>query len=268
MSINSYKLVPVKMFEDLIKGAQAAVPKSRSVSSIREEAENNIRDVGSTQKYSTPNPPQMSMGGNKNALAAPLPQWVYEDQGELPNYSQGKKVTDSFEEYRNMLDDNTIPEHIKIQLLQYLKDKYDKARMPREPSDELDDVDAYYDAYDKKTQSILNSMTGEKRAKALDIVRVFQNNTNLIRWNSAGDFLLPKYVDTSAINLNSLLKTLLYAGAGSAREIQATIDIIDPFYKSIRHNIVNKKISNRLDGIRDNVSQRYVSLNSIRKKIK
>ena len=255
------------MFEDLIKGAQAAVPKSRSVSSIREEAENNIRDVGSTQKYSTPNPPQMSMGGgNKNALAAPLPQWVYEDQGELPNYSQGKKVTDSFEEYANMLDDNTIPEHIKIQLLQYLKDKYDKARMPREPSDELDDVDAYYDAYDKKTQSILNSMSGEKRAKALDIVRVFQNNTNLIRWNSAGDFLLPKYVDTSAINLNSLLKTLLYAGAGSAREIQATIDIIDPFYKSIRHNIVNKKISNRLDGIRDNVSQRYVSLNSIRKK--
>lgn len=267
MSINSYKLVPVKMFEDLIKGAQAAVPKSRSVSSIREEAENNIPDVASTQKYSTPNPPQMSMGGgNKNALAAPLPQWVYEDQGELPNYSQGKKVTDSFEEYRNMLDDNTIPEHIKIQLLQYLKDKYDKARMPREPSDELDDVDAYYDAYDKKTQSILNSMTGEKRAKALDIVRVFQNNTNLIRWNSAGDFLLPKYVDTSAINLNSLLKTLLYAGAGSAREIQATIDIIEPFYKSIKHNIVNKKISNRLDAIRDNASQRYVSLNSIRKK--
>ena len=69
-------------------------------------------------------------------------------------------------------------------------------------------------------------MSVEKRAKALDIVRVFQNNTNLIKWNSAGDFLLPKYVDTSAINLNSLLKTLLYAGAGTARKIQAIIDII------------------------------------------
>ena len=150
MSINSYKLVPVKMFEDLIKGAQAPVPKSRSVSSIREESENNIPDVPSTQKYSTPNPPQMSMGGNKNVSAPPLPLWVYEDQGELPNYSQGKKVTDSFEEYTNMLDNNTIPEHIKIQLLQYLKDKYDKARMPCEPSADLDDIDTY-DAYDKKS---------------------------------------------------------------------------------------------------------------------
>ena len=167
-----------------------------------------------------------------------------------------------------MLNNNTIPDHIKIQLLQYLKDKYDKVKIPREPSDELDDIDANYDAYDKKTQSILNSMSVEKRAKALDIVRVFQNNTNLIRWNSAGDFLLPKYVDTSAINLNSLLKTLLYAGAGTAREILATIDIIEPFYKSIKHNIVNKKITSRLDGKKDNASQRYVSLNSTRKKNK
>ena len=265
MAINSYKLVPVKMFEDLIKSAHTPVTKSRSVSSIREESENDIPNVPSAQNYSTPSAPQMSMGGNKNTSA---PLWVYEDQGELPNYSQGKKVTDSFESYTNMLDNNTIPEHIKIQLLQYLKDKYDKARVPREPSADLDDVDAYYDAYDKKTQSILNSMTVEKRAKALDIVRVFQNNSNLIRWNSAGDFILPKYVDTSTINLNSLLKTLLYANAGTAREIQSTIDIIEPFYKSIKQNIVNKKISNRVEAIRDNASQKYVSLNSSRKKIK
>ena len=267
MSINSYKLVPVKMFEDLIRDGRIPLGKGRSVSSIREASENNIQDVTSTQKYSTPTPPEMSMGeGDKNVSSGPHPLWVYEDQTELPNYSQGKKVTDYFAEYTDMLNNNTVPDHIKVQLLQYLKDKYDKVKIPREPSDELDDIDGNYDAYDKKTQSILNSMSVEKRAKALDIVRVFQNNTNLIRWNSAGDFLLPKYVDTSAINLNSLLKTLLYAGAGTAREILATIDIIEPFYKSIKHNIVNKKITSRLDGKKDNASQRYVSLNSTRKK--
>ena len=265
MSINSYKLVPVKMFEDLIKSAHTPVPKSRSVSSIMEESENNIPNAPSTQRYSTPSAPQMSTGGNKNASA---PLWVYEDPGELPNYSQGKKVTDSFESYTDMLDDATIPDRVKIQLLQYLKDKYDKARMPREPSADLDDIDTYYDAYDKKIQSILNSMSAEKRAKALDIVRVFQNNSNLIKWNSAGDFILPKYIDTSTINLNSLLKTLLYANAGTAREIQSTIDIIKPFFKSIRHNIVNKKISNKLEDIIDNVSQKYVSLSSTRKRKK
>ena len=63
MSINSYKLVPVKMFEDLIKDARIPLGKSRSVSSIREESENNIQDVTTTQKYSTPNHPKMSMGG-------------------------------------------------------------------------------------------------------------------------------------------------------------------------------------------------------------
>ena len=93
------------MFEDLIKSAHTPVPKNWSVSSIREESENNIPNLPSTQKYSTPSTPQMSMGGNKNASA---PLWVYEDQGELPNYLQGKKITDSFESYTNMLDNNTI----------------------------------------------------------------------------------------------------------------------------------------------------------------
>ena len=138
------------MFEDLIRDGRIPLGKGRSVSSIREASENNIQDVTSTQKYSTPTPPKMSMGGNKNVSSTPHPLWVYEDQTELPNYSQGKKVTDSFEEYTNMSDNNTIPEHIKIQLLQYLKDKYYKAKMPRKPSDKLDDIDANYDAYDKK----------------------------------------------------------------------------------------------------------------------
>ena len=45
MSINSYKLVPVKMFEDLTKNRQSPVENNRSIKSIIEE---------SNQKYSTP----------------------------------------------------------------------------------------------------------------------------------------------------------------------------------------------------------------------
>ena len=102
----------------------------------------------------------------------------------------------------------------------------------------------------------------------MDIVQVFLRNNNLIRWNAEGDFILPKYVDNSTINLESLLRTLLYVNAGSESEIQSAIDIIKPFYKSIKQYILNKKISRRLEAIQDNVTKKYVSLNSIKKRKK
>ena len=67
--------------------------------------------------------------------------------------------------------------------------------------------------------------------------------------------------------MQEIVVIILYK-LSTVREILATIDIIDTFYKSIKHNIVNKKITNKLDGKIDNASQRYVSLNSTRKKNK
>ena len=115
MSINSYKLVPVKMFEDILKNTHTSVDANRSIKSIIEDSENNnnIQNKDTKPKYSTSINLQMSTGG---AQATPL--WVYEDQNTLPNYSQAKKITDTF-----VLDNKSIPDHIKVQLLQYLKDK-------------------------------------------------------------------------------------------------------------------------------------------------
>ena len=67
----------------------------------------------------------------------------------------------------------------------------------------------------------------------MDIVSVFLSNKNLIRWNSEGDFTLPIYAVNSPLNLNSLLKTLVYAKKGSHQEIQSSIEIIKPFFKAI-----------------------------------
>ena len=71
-------------------------------------------------------------------------------------------------------------------------------------------------------------MSVEKRMKAMNISSVFLKNRNLIRWNSEGDFILPRYVDNAKINLNSLLRTLIYANEGTDSEIEASIDIIKP----------------------------------------
>ena len=261
MSINSYKLVPVKMFEDIMKG-HTAVEGNRSIKSIIEDSENKDTEP----KYSTSVKPQTSTGG---AQATPL--WVYEDQNTLPNYSQAKKVTDTFESYKNVLDNNSIPDHIKVQLLQYLKDKYDKTRGAFDPSEDDDDdntgvnADPNYDGHNRLLQSIMDAMGPEKKNKAKSIISFFLSNNNVIRWNSEGEFTLPKYVDTSIINLGSLMRILLYANLGTEREVEEVIHVVRPFYKSIKDFIVNKRILRRLNIFQDNIKNNYVNFNSIGK---
>ena len=263
MSINSYKLVPVKMFEDIMKG-HTAVEANRSIKSIIEDSENKDTEP----KYSTSVKPQTSTGG---AQATPL--WVYEDQNTLPNYSQAKKVTDTFESYKNVLDNNSIPDHIKVQLLQYLKDKYDKTRGAFDPSEDDDDdddntgvnADPNYDGHNRLLQSIMDAMGPEKKNKAKSIISFFLSNNNVIRWNSEGEFTLPKYVDTSIINLGSLMRILLYANLGTEREVEEVIHVVRPFYKSIKDFIVNKRILRRLNIFQDNIKNNYVNFNSIGK---
>ena len=270
MSINSYKLVPVKMFEDILKNTHTPVEANRSIKSIIEDSEintnnnNNIQNKDIEPKYSTPINPQMSTGG-----AQTTPLWVYEDQNTLPSYSQAKKVADSFESYKNVLDNDSIPDRIKVQLLQYLKDKYNKTRTAIEPSEDddgvSDSVDPNYDGHNILLQSIMTAMGPEKRNKAKSIISFFLSNNNVIKWNSEGEFTLPKYADTSIINLASLMRILLYSNVGTEREIEEVIHIIRPFYKSIKDFIVNKKILNRLNIFQENIKNKYVSLNNTRK---
>ena len=264
MSINSYKLVPVKMFEDMLNG-HTTVDANRSIKSIIEDAENKDTEP----KYSTSVKPQTSTGGG-GAQATPL--WVYEDQNTLPNYSQAKKVTDTFESYKNVLDNNSIPDRIKVQLLQYLKDKYDKTRGAFDPSEDDDDgdntginADPNYDGHSRLLHSIIDTMGHEKKNKAKNIISFFLRNSNVIKWNSEGEFTLPKYVDTSIINLSSLMRILLYANLGTEREVEEVIHVVRPFYKSIKDFIVNKRILRRLNTFQDNIKNNYVNLNNIGK---
>ena len=294
------------MFQDLMQNGLPPVENNRSIKSIIEESSQKHYGPNSecfsenSDRYSTENPPpQMpsrgkgmkyiegywdiepnkkysssgniptQLGEGKNTGTAPL--WIYGDQTTLPDYSQGKKVSDSFESYKNMLDNNTIPEHTKIQLLQFLKDKYDTARRPYapvDPEDEEDDDDDDHNGHGKIIRSIISPMGAEKRRRAMNIVAIFLGNKNLIRWNSVGEFTLPIYAANLAINLNSLLRTLVYANGGSDQEIRSTIEIIKPFYKSIKEHIVNRKVLKTLDGIEDDVSKKYIALKTNKKKKK
>ena len=76
---------------------------------------------------------------------------------------------------------------------------------------------------------------------------------------------MPKYVDTSIINLSSLMRILLYANLGTEREVEEVIHVVRPFYKSIKDFIVNKRILRRLNTFQDNIKNNYVNFNNIGK---
>merc|ERR1712082_547578 len=130
----------------------------------------------------------------------------------------------------------------------------------------MGDGDGNHNGHEKIICSIINPMAPEKRRKAMNILNIFLGNKNLIRWNSVGEFTLPIYTANLPINLNSLLKTLVYANGGSDQEIRSTIEIIKPFYKSIKEHVVNRKVLKTLEGIEDDVSKKYIALKTNKKK--
>ena len=78
MSINSYKLVPVKMFQDLMKNSLPPVENNRSIKSIIEE---------SGQKYNTPNSKYFSENSDKYSTECPPPQMT--TGGKQTKYIEG-----------------------------------------------------------------------------------------------------------------------------------------------------------------------------------
>ena len=81
-----------------------------------------------------------------------------------------------------------------------------------------------------------------------------------------GDFTLPIYAVNSPLKLDSLLRTLVYTKKGTHQEIQSTINIIKPFFKTIKEHVVNRKVIKALEDIQDDVSKKYIALGPTKKK--
>ena len=266
MSVESFKLVPVNMFKDLVSKTPQLPENNRSINSIIEE---NQKDHKKDHLYTSSSSPKFFGEGQNRALP---PLWVYEDQTTLPDYSLGQKVSNAFELYKDILNNNDIPSHLKISLLQHYKDKYDKARLSGDNFDQdmMDDEDdeSRLNMNDKPTRIILDGIPLlDKRRNAQEILRVFMNNRSIILWDSQGNFSLPKYIDNSKINLSSLIRILVYSNEGDDEAIEQTINIVKPFYKKIRSFINNKRVIQALDDFQYNVhNKKYLPFHTPTKK--
>ena len=80
---------------------------------------------------------------------------------------------------------------LKYNYFSFLRDKYDKTRSSYDTVEIEDEEESNYDDYDKILHATLDPMSADKRRRALDIVTVFRNNSNLIRWNPRGNSYYP-----------------------------------------------------------------------------
>ena len=126
---------------------------------------------------------------------------------------------------------------MKVVLLQYYKDKYNKARSPLD-GDTTDDGD---DNTAVVANIIASYAANYKIIIVTAILNVFKNNYQLIRWNACGDITQPKCVKSTTLNLSSLIRLLVHKSVGSPEEITLATDIVRPLYKRLKHYIDNKK---------------------------
>ena len=262
MSINTYKLVPLEAFEELTKkdnntkNTSGKSPDTdnqpgRSINSIIEENQKYINPPNSSEtavKYSTNVAPAI-MSPNTLKGGASGPQWVYEDANILPDFTLGKKVQDSFETYKDVLENKTLPTRLKVLLLQYFKDKYDRTRLfgNSNNDDDNDDDDGDIDNlnYSNKyspAYKVLTAAPADKRRIMLEILKILNNNKNYIDWDIDGNFKRPKFIDTNILNLGILLKTLTYAAQGTDNVIEEIVRVLRPLYKVLKPFIINRKI--------------------------
>ena len=223
-----YKLIPEKHYQDLIneKKCTNLAPHENQVNhennerSIKSIQDNNEMEFNSLSKengvnisnlYEAPSPHLKTGRGIKDPL------WVYDNDNTLPQFSNPKKLLDSFSNYNKILDLD-LPEKLKVKIAQFYRDKYDNKRnksIDKNDEDDDDDDDENYDDNDviiapKAALDVALKRIGQKSKVKMDlankIASVLLKSSKYIKWDGSGQIIFPKYINE--INLFNLLSII------------------------------------------------------------
>ena len=267
-----YKLIPEKHYQDLIneKKCTNLAPHENQVNhennerSIKSIQDNNEMEFNSLSKengvnisnlYGAPSPHLKTGRGLKDPL------WVYDNDNTLPQFSNPKKLLDSFSNYNKILDLD-LPEKLKVKIAQFYRDKYDNKRNKsidrNDEDDDDDDDDENYDDNDviiapKAALDVALKRIGQKSKVKMDlankIASVLLKSSKYIKWDGSGQIIFPKYINE--INLFNLLSIIVYARKGSENDIQNIFNIIRPFFRKIEDYIQNRSLLDKIRGFRN-----------------
>ena len=96
----------------------------KSISQIRVKYEHE-RDRSPPPAPARTTSPVMRGDGDATATGSDM-FWALNDPNTLPRFSKQAKIDRNFNEYQNILN-SEIPQHLKIKLLQYFRQKYENS---------------------------------------------------------------------------------------------------------------------------------------------
>ena len=281
VQITPYKLIPVKVFEDLMaknnddsnnkynnnnnnnnNNINNNMTNKRSIKEIQDLAISKIMDentnsleIPSVEQQLKENVKTYGEGAKtKNNLA-----WLYQDDTKLPQFSTQSKIESSLDDYLNILNSKDIPNDMKVKLATFYKQKYDRSRKPDVFKD-----DDYYDDEDENFDDInigntaLATYSGPELAVAIILSKTnvtkiplikklsteLMKHTKYINWNYKGIITHPEqYRNTQHINLGRMLNIMVSkTEKATPTEFAIITNIIRPFYLDIKSHIKNSEI--------------------------
>ena len=222
-----HKLIPVSKFKKMAQDCN-----------IKKEPEQKRSISQIISKY---NENEETKAGEGFKQKGPNLYWTLNDETKLPQYSVQTKIDNSFNEYEQILNSN-IPEHLKITLMQYYRQKYNNSKLTS-LNEDMKDVDIA-DEIEKvgMETTILKFPTQGKRTLARNILIKLSQMKDFITWDKLGDITNPAIHLDSIKNLKDFISILIFAKHGTSDEIMNVYQIIEPFYSEIASYIVNTRI--------------------------
>ena len=270
MNVKSFKLIPIHIFEKMDVSSEC---KENNVNerSVKDIVESNLEKTNFKPSkhyvadFKIAPSPQEGKGLTGHATSG-VPIFLPNSR-ELPQYSRGFKLKTSFDKIDSILEDENIPEDLKIKLYHLFKQKYDLTRNINSDDDGTydSDNDQQKHKFSKSGEvSILNKIvsgylpsTKSVDAQFLADILVKSN----IRWDNYGAIIYPKFNDLGSFDLSKLFKVLLYVNYPIPSHIDITARLIKPFAdKLLKKNLIkNREVLNRIANASDTNFVKYVS---------
>ena len=252
--MKTFKLVPLKHFENLISGkvicsdqekkspSEKQPDDKRLLKDVMEQngVEINEYNVNPPFHYVTDMKNTPLKGGEDKQKNIPI---FLPDAPYLPEYSRGRNLRKSYDNMSDILYSNDIPDEIKIKLYHIFRDKYEDIRKPSRIDMETGiQSDTEHDS--NKDSRILERILArlpENKQELGSTVGDILYNDDMIKWSKYGYITSPP-TPREQMDLNKLLKILIYRNTGTKNEIDLVYSIVKPIFNILEPYILNRKL--------------------------
>ena len=250
MNIKTYKLVPVSFFDKVGKDGEFVDDNVKQKNMVTDEEERSVRDIVEANLQNTNFEPSKHYiadfklgkpsldGGGVGRLAKPSESVLSSDRDVLSEKSHGVKLRSIDQDLNELLDNDKIPDGLKIKLYTILQRRYEQLKNNTDRGKTGDNNDILDE---DNPRHILNDFISDLPKNKIGDGRVLgeilMNEFKHVRWDSEGGIIFPKMRHLGIFDLGYLIRTILYS-TSSEKHTMLAAKIIRPFY----HKLVKKMV--------------------------